>query len=85
MASSWLDYFSAGVPTLGYTQMHFDDLLELAEKSPQDIPVDFIAELCVIGLAAYVEAFCKDHFAAMINICLRRLHGHSDLYAIRTS
>lgn len=28
-----------------------------------------IAEICLIGLLAYFEAFCKNHFASLINIC----------------
>jgi hypothetical protein len=75
MADSWLDYFSAGVPTLFYVQMHFDDVLNLADKSTVGMGLDFTSELCMIGLAAYFEAFCKDHFAALINICPAVLEG----------
>jgi plasmid maintenance system antidote protein VapI len=28
-----------------------------------------VAEVCLIGLAAFFEAFCKDQFASIINIC----------------
>ena len=31
--------------------------------------VDNTVELCLIGLIAYFEAFCKDQFASVVNIC----------------
>lgn len=33
-----------------------------------------LVEVCFIGLAAYFEAFCKNQFAAIINICPQTLN-----------
>jgi hypothetical protein len=43
--------------------------------------VDKTVELCLIGLVAYFEAFCKDQFASVVNICpellvLLKKNGH---------
>lgn len=35
------------------------------------------AEVCFIGLAAYFEAFCKDQFAAILNVCPESLSTFS--------
>lgn len=64
---SWLDYFSGGVPTGEYFRMTLEDLRKLADLATDESPRSLI-ELCYIGLASYFEAFCKDHFAAIINI-----------------
>lgn len=50
--------------------MQVDHLRKVADGSEvEEGNLDFTAELCVIGLAAYFEAFCKNEFAAVINIC----------------
>jgi len=64
---NWLEYFSGGVPT---GQYFYDTLKELSNT------IDRISEgiyrivnpICFIGLIAYFEAFCKDHFASILNI-----------------
>ena len=45
-----------------------DDELEMADFNK-------IAEVCLIGLAAYFEAYCKNQFAALINICPQLLEN----------
>ena len=64
---SWLEYFSGGVPTGEYFRMTLDDLRKLVAPSSDEFPRNLI-EVCYIGLVSYFEAFCKDHFAAIINI-----------------
>lgn len=64
---TWLDYFSGGVPTGEYFHMTLDDLRNLVAMATQESPRNLI-EICYIGLASYFEAFCKDHFASIINI-----------------
>lgn len=65
----WLEYFSGGVPTGEYFRMTLDELRAisgLASKEPGGI--GRLQELSFIGLISYFEAFCKDHFASLINL-----------------
>ena len=66
-ALSWLDYFSGGVPTGEYFHMTVEDLRNLVATATQESSRNLI-EVCYIGLVSYFEAFCKDHFASIINI-----------------
>ncbi|MBD2138945.1 hypothetical protein H6F32_15505 [Anabaena sp. FACHB-1237] len=65
----WLELFSGGVPTgpffLGYT---LNGLEEIYLKQSDKLSGHLLNELCLVGLISYFEAFCKDHFASMINI-----------------
>jgi hypothetical protein len=54
---------------LEYFQIQVNHVKQVADGSNMEDGLDFTAELCVIGLAAYFEAFCKNEFAAVINIC----------------
>jgi len=64
-----LDYFSGGVPTGGYFCFKLEDLRALTQSaSDKESGIVSMHELCYIGLFAYFEAFCKDHFASLINI-----------------
>jgi hypothetical protein len=74
----WLQFFSGGVPTLVYFQIQVDELKELVEKSTKELGIDVTAELCMIGLAAYFEAFCKNQFAAVINIVPETLNRFTE-------
>lgn len=66
---TWLDYFAGGVPTGAYFRMTMVSLRELAAVQPNSSgAVVKLHEICLIGLLAYFEAFCKDHFASLINI-----------------
>jgi hypothetical protein len=77
-----LDYFAGGVPAGPMLSLHLDELKSLAQqqgKTPHGR--NLILELAFIGLFSYFEAFCKDHFASIINIApvlAQRLkaHGH---------
>lgn len=66
-----LDYFIGGVPALGYFELQADKLTELVSSSKEAklTALNLVAEVSLIGLAAYFEAFCKAHFASLINIC----------------
>jgi len=64
----WLQFFSGGVPALEFFRIQVDELKELVDKVEDEHGTSFTAELCMIGLAAYFEAFCKNEFAAVINI-----------------
>jgi hypothetical protein len=64
---SWLDYFSGGVPTGEYFRMILEHLRKLVDPAKDEFP-SILIEVCYIGLVSYFEAFCKDHFAAIINI-----------------
>lgn len=66
-----LDHFSGGVPAFAMFSMILADLRDAVEATPEQEQgyVHSISEVSFIGLAAYFEAFCKDHFASLINIC----------------
>jgi hypothetical protein len=65
----WLEYFSGGVPTGLYFRMTLDDLRKVSALQDGDSPgINRLQELCFIGLVSYFEAFCKDHFASLINL-----------------
>jgi hypothetical protein len=63
----WLDFFSGRVPTGQYLRLTLNGLRELVAAASNELPGDLI-EVCYIGLVSYFEAFCKDHFASIINI-----------------
>jgi hypothetical protein len=65
---TYADHFSGAVPPLAYFHIRLNDLDELSTKFLSEFGSDFASELCIVGLAAYFEAFCKDHFAALVNI-----------------
>jgi hypothetical protein len=65
-----LDFFSGGVPTLEFFNITLDELSAISGLSvPNAGPgISRLHEVCFIGLMSYFEAFCKDHFASLINI-----------------
>lgn len=65
-----LDYFSGGVPAGPSFQMAIRDLKEISQsaKDEEYRMLNRLQEVCFIGLISYFEAFCKDHFASLINI-----------------
>ncbi len=62
----WLDYFVGGVPTGEYFLCDLRDCSELIERSSKGI--SRANEICFIGMLSYFEAFCKGHFASILNI-----------------
>lgn len=66
-----LDYFVAGVPAGSLFKMSFDEIAEMVRTSKADRSSDLnpVAEVCLIGLVSYFEAFCKNQFASIINVC----------------
>ena len=67
--SHWLDYFVAYVPAGAVFSVRVDQLRALAAKHAPGP----IFEICLVALVAYFEAFCKDQFAAVINLCPKTL------------
>src|SRR5437870_3999187 len=64
-----LEYFSGGVPSGEYFRLTLEDLKSISDSDDNDQRgVNRLQELCFIGLISYFEAFCKDHFAALVNI-----------------
>jgi len=66
----YLDYFNGGVPPGALFSVDLADSTGVLMRVP--IPkhgLDEAAELFLIGLVAYFEAFCRNHFAALVNIC----------------
>jgi len=70
-ARDWLEYFSGGVPTGEYFRMTLADLREIGGMEDPNgdwSGISRVLQLCFIGLMSYFEAFCKDHFASLLNI-----------------
>ncbi len=63
---NWLEYFSGGVPTGEFFRMTLESLSKTVDRSAKGL--DRVNEVCFIGLVSYFEAFCKDHFASILNI-----------------
>lgn len=71
-----LDYFVAGVPPGPLFKMSLDDLKEMVDLSKEDLSgLNPVVEVCLIGLVSHFEAFCKNMFAAVINICPQILNN----------
>src|SRR6202030_1468174 len=73
--SKALDFFVGGVPPYGYFELQVAGLKRLARSSRVSYGLNQTAEVCVIALSAYFEAFCKAQFAAVINICPKVLRN----------
>lgn len=78
MDVSWLDFFSGGVPALAYFRLEVKGVRKLVSSPPDETVFNPTAELCIIGLAAYFEAFCKNEFAAVVNICPQTLRRFAE-------
>lgn len=63
-----LDYFAGGVPAGIIFQMNAKEMLRLLAAKHPDSTGNTLEEVCLIGLVAYFEAFCRDAFASLINI-----------------
>lgn len=74
-----LDYFTGGLPPLAFLVMRIDEIQQLADTSKVESGLDFVSELCFIGLAAYFESFCKDQFSAIVNIVPKTLSAFSEV------
>lgn len=68
-------YFVSGLPPGPLFKINFDDLEELVAKSEETELMNPTIEVCLIGLVAHFEAFCKNMFAALINICPNLLYN----------
>jgi hypothetical protein len=67
-------YFVAGVPPIEVFRVDTEPLIGLIDTTEEDMSAGKTAvDLSIIGLAAYFEAFCKNQFAAAINICPQTL------------
>ena len=64
------EYFSGFVPPGATFKIILDDLRDLSASAvgKELSGSNRVHELCFIGLMSYFEAFCKDHFASLINI-----------------
>jgi hypothetical protein len=65
----WLEYSAGGVPTGEFFRGLLEDLRAIATAdSQQPGGINRLQELCFVGLLSYFEAFCKDHFAYLLNL-----------------
>jgi len=68
----WLEFHPGGVPAGIIFDDQVKDACEPADMCPkdkEDLRDEIGAEFAFTGLAAYFEGFCKNHTAAVINIC----------------
>jgi hypothetical protein len=69
-----IEYFTNSVPPRALLTMHLEGLDELISREHKWAPVMPVeAHVGIIALVAYFEAFCKDLFAAIVNVCPRLL------------
>jgi hypothetical protein len=61
-------FFTGAVPAGIIFDCEVSDLCDVAKPLENKKHNEVTAKLCFIGLVAYFEAFCKDHFASLINI-----------------
>ncbi len=75
-----LELFIAGVPPRILFDLDIDELSALIKsckklKGDEETHLNKVYEVCLISLACYFEAFCKNQFAAIINICPQALNN----------
>lgn len=64
-----VEYFAGGVPTGMVFRGVLEDIRKISTDNANPIRViDRLQEICFVGALSYFEAFCKDHFASLINI-----------------
>jgi hypothetical protein len=71
-----LDYFTGGVPPFVIFKLELDQIDGVVRSSEQKLGKR-AAEMGLIGLCAYFEAFSKNLFSAVANICPRTLSNFS--------
>ena len=67
-----LDFDPGGVPAGVVFDMNVLDACQIANtnpSNPDDLRRGIGAEFALIGLIVYFEGFCKNHTAAILNIC----------------
>ena len=66
----WGEYFIGTIPASIVFRGNVVGLCDIIEsQNDANDTINKTAEVCFIGLVAYFEAFFKDHFASLINIC----------------
>lgn len=66
--TGWLDFHPGGVPAGIIFDGQIGDVLKFMKSYPA-YPGHTAEELALIGLVAFFEGFCKNHTAAILNIC----------------
>lgn len=64
-----LDYFPGGVPSGAIFGMDLSALRNIVALRPPATRSGTLIEVCVVALVSYFEAFAKNHFASILNIC----------------
>jgi hypothetical protein len=62
------EFYLGGVPPFSFFFERTKAIKHLSASYPCESETDLLGELCLIGLAAYFEAYCKAQFAAIVNI-----------------
>lgn len=76
-----LDFFAGGVPAGTIFQLSTREIRKLLATKEDGAIARTLEAVCFIGLVSFFEAFCRDAFASIINICPTllsrlRLKGH---------
>ena len=65
-----LDLFSSGVPPGAVLRLSLDGLRKLVSSTILErSDLNVLLEISFVGAVSYLEAFFKDHFSSIINIC----------------
>lgn len=64
----WQKFYLGEVPPLSFFFERTTEIKRLAASSTSESETNILCELCLIGLAAYFEAYCKAQFGAIVNI-----------------
>jgi hypothetical protein len=81
MSDSYFDLYAGGVPPGEVFRSNVEQLIALAGSASNTLIEGHLPHLCLIGLHAYFETFCKDQFSTLINIhpdlvLNLKIHGH---------
>jgi hypothetical protein len=76
----YYEFFIAALPAKLVFEMDVEELKAIVAASTDHVEgkrvmSNNIAEVCLIGLASYFEAFCKSQFASIVNICPQTLNN----------
>jgi hypothetical protein len=66
--TGWLDFHPGGVPAGIIFDGQIGEVLKFVEHFPA-YPGHTAEELALVGLVSFFEGFCKNHTAAVLNIC----------------
>jgi hypothetical protein len=77
-ATNWDEFFAGAVPPFAIFETEVDGLRQIVSRNDTDQdPLSSAPMVCLIALVAHFEGFCKNQFAALVNICPQLLRDFS--------